>query len=312
MFQILLKGANGDELKKVKHVVQYGVFAAYHLALETSFLADEGASLSELPLKSVITVLPDKPSSIDRSISTIPGFSVPAAGKPQSSDPRSELQNSNKGFISDSGSFTTVASVLKIEGANPVSQSNATCSQPSSVKHTSNPIEYISPFTSLSPPGQGTIDSYHKELSSVCASEDIHDISSKESHLAKTSNGGEALRDNLISNSFSTSEAFGHGGGNGNADGVAFAANLRETPELPSIKYHTDNQNEEVGSSKEEFPPSPSDHQSILVSLSTRCVWKGTVCERAHLFRIKYYGSFDKPLGRFLRDHLFDQVFSTS
>ncbi|PQP97848.1 hypothetical protein Pyn_00371 [Prunus yedoensis var. nudiflora] len=56
----------------------------------------------------------------------------------------------------------------------------------------------------------------------------------------------------------------------------------------------------------EEFPPSPSDHQSILVSLSSRCVWKGTVCERSHLFRIKYYGSFDKPLGRFLRDHLFD------
>ena len=27
-FQILLRGANGDELKKVKHVVQYGVFAA--------------------------------------------------------------------------------------------------------------------------------------------------------------------------------------------------------------------------------------------------------------------------------------------
>ena len=62
-------------------------------------------------------------------------------------------------------------------------------------------------------------------------------------------------------------------------------------------------------SSKEEFPPSPSNHQSILVSLSTRCVWKSTVCERAHLFRIKYYGSSDKPLGRFLREQLFDQVF---
>ncbi|KAK9120756.1 hypothetical protein Syun_018373 [Stephania yunnanensis] len=35
---ILLKGANGEELKKVKHVIQYGVFAAYHLPLETFFL----------------------------------------------------------------------------------------------------------------------------------------------------------------------------------------------------------------------------------------------------------------------------------
>lgn len=77
LFQILLRGANGDELKKVKHVVQYGIFAAYHLALETSFLADEGASLPELPFNTPITVaLPDKPSGIDRSISTIPGVSL--------------------------------------------------------------------------------------------------------------------------------------------------------------------------------------------------------------------------------------------
>ncbi|KAL4270060.1 hypothetical protein GQ457_HM000570 [Hibiscus cannabinus] len=33
----------------LEHVCQYGVFAAYHLALETSFLADEGATLPELP-----------------------------------------------------------------------------------------------------------------------------------------------------------------------------------------------------------------------------------------------------------------------
>ncbi|KAG4379594.1 hypothetical protein GLYMA_16G013500v4 [Glycine max] len=78
------------------------------------------------------------------------------------------------------------------------------------------------------------------------------------------------------------------------------------------VQNHPENlgiTNEEPVLIKEEFPPSPSDHQSILVSLSSRCVWKGTVCERSHLFRIKYYGSFDKPLGRFLRDHLFDQSY---
>ncbi|XP_050368282.1 1-phosphatidylinositol-3-phosphate 5-kinase FAB1A [Argentina anserina] len=297
---ILLKGANGDELKKVKHVVQYGVFAAYHLALETSFLADEGASLPELPLKSVITVLPDKPSSIDRSISIIPGFSVPVAGKPQGLDHNSELQNSNKGFISESGSLTKVQ-------ANSVCSSKAPYSQSSPIRHTLSSMEYTSPFTSSSPPGQDMRDTYRKELSSICASENNKDVSSQEFCPAKTSKAGEALIHNsLISNSFSTSEASGLGGIE-IADDVYIAANLRETPDLPSIKYHADKQNEEVGSSKEEFPPSPSDHQSILVSLSTRCVWKGTVCERAHLFRIKYYGSFDKPLGRFLRDHLFDQ-----
>ncbi|GJX05206.1 1-phosphatidylinositol-3-phosphate 5-kinase FAB1B-like protein [Tanacetum coccineum] len=67
------------------------------------------------------------------------------------------------------------------------------------------------------------------------------------------------------------------------------------------------NAKDEYGSLKDEFPPTPSDNQSILVTLSSRCVAKGTVCERSHLFRIKYYGNFDKPLGRFLRDNLFDQ-----
>ncbi|KAK1308450.1 1-phosphatidylinositol-3-phosphate 5-kinase FAB1B [Acorus calamus] len=82
-YTILLKGASGDELKKVKHAVHYGVFAAYHLAVETSFLADEGASLPEIPFNSPITVaLPDEPFSVERSISTVPGFMVPGRDKP--------------------------------------------------------------------------------------------------------------------------------------------------------------------------------------------------------------------------------------
>ncbi|KAL3632853.1 hypothetical protein CASFOL_025837 [Castilleja foliolosa] len=55
------------------------------------------------------------------------------------------------------------------------------------------------------------------------------------------------------------------------------------------------------------FTYSPSEQESIKVLLSSRCEWKGTVCERSHLLRIKYYDSFDRPLGRFLRDRLFDQ-----
>ena len=73
-----------DELKKIKHVVQYGIFAAYHLALETSFLADEGATLPELPLKSPLTVaLPDKRSTADSSISAVPGFTINVSNSQQ-------------------------------------------------------------------------------------------------------------------------------------------------------------------------------------------------------------------------------------
>lgn len=58
-----------------------------------------------------------------------------------------------------------------------------------------------------------------------------------------------------------------------------------------------------------EYFPGTDNHQSILVSLSSTCIPKGLVCERSHLFRIKFYGSFDKPLGRYLREDLFDQVY---
>ncbi|KAF9616143.1 hypothetical protein IFM89_028609, partial [Coptis chinensis] len=239
---ILLKGANGDELKKVKHVLQYGVFAAYHLALETSFLADEGASLPELPLKSPITVaLPDKPSSIDRSISVVPGFTVASAGKPQGPQTYREPHGPNK--------------ILTSESKSPDSTETKASKDDRSLAI-----------------GVGCFPS-----NGFVASEALGQV------------GVKAIDSNIDQNAISTTQS-------GNS-------------KMTSLQHDSSTYHDEPGLCKEEFPPSPSDHQSILVSLSTRCVWKGTVCERSHLFRIKYYGSFDKPLGRFLRDHLFDQSY---
>lgn len=310
----MLKGANGDELKKVKHVLQYGIFAAYHLALETSFLADEGASLPELSLKSPITVaLPDKPSSITRSISTVPGFTVPATGKPPGPEPISELQKSDEGLMSDRVSSTNSDPICKLEGAYSTGLSEVLCSHPIYAEPTSCSRESTSSLTCLSPSGQDSSASYYSELSSNCASVENNRVGPKESFQAITANTKEAIvYDNLISNSFSTSEALQQCVRASHTDGNVLGANHLGSPDLGSSKEDSNNQNEGMGPSKEDFPPSPSDHQSILVSLSTRCVWKGTVCERAHRFRIKYYGSFDKPLGRFLRDNLFDQVFLLS
>ncbi|KAG0458332.1 hypothetical protein HPP92_023489 [Vanilla planifolia] len=53
---------------------------------------------------------------------------------------------------------------------------------------------------------------------------------------------------------------------------------------------------------------STNDNQSILVSLSSTCIPKGAVCERSQLLRIKFYGRFDRPLGTYLLDELFDQT----
>ncbi|KAI7728344.1 hypothetical protein M8C21_001822 [Ambrosia artemisiifolia] len=232
---ILLRGASGDELKKVKHVVQYGVFAAYHLALETSFLADEGASLPELPLNAVLTVaLPDKPSNIDRSISTIPGFTTPTNEKPQGTETHS---------VSMSEMFSIISY------------------KPETGPNGPKPSPFLPSVASLK---LNALEGTGGDLNSSRTRREL---------------------DTKATNGFKPN----------------FTISVDRTTSDGSFLKSDEK------SGKEEFPPSPSDNQSILVSLSSRCVWKGTVCERSHLFRIKYYGNFDKPLGRFLRDDLFDQ-----
>ncbi|XP_068657830.1 1-phosphatidylinositol-3-phosphate 5-kinase FAB1B-like isoform X2 [Aristolochia californica] len=294
---ILLKGANGDELKKVKHVIQYGIFAAYHLALETSFLADEGASLPELPLKSPITVaLPDKPSSIGRSISTIPGFVAPNSKQSQSD---LDLQKLNQ--------------VVQLDQPVDKRKEPASSVTPKSL---SSPIpETLSDLIKPCSPAPSNQKQFCNE-NDVWAPQFTQHVDRGEPPFHPSSN--------LSAYEFEGREIFGRatemstGGriGPGDvmldegrvvADCIDTTGNKNGSSEMGLCQDNI--LKEEQLSAKEEFPPSPSDHQSILVSLSTRCVWKGTVCERAHLFRIKYYGSFDKPLGRFLRDHLFDQCF---
>ncbi|OVA05249.1 FYVE zinc finger [Macleaya cordata] len=313
---ILLKGANGDELKKVKHVVQYGIFAAYHLALETSFLADEGASLPELPLKSPITVaLPDNPSNIGRSISTIPGFTVSTTGQAQGPEPRGEPQKPNKILSEDLALPSQNSTISKCDLT--LSQSSFKSPWSQYTGPASSFMNSPGSFSSLSPPGKFISGPFSDELSSYYAYEKKSKVAFGESLEARASafdSGRGTAADHFGANDIRALEATGQGGaviGNppSNSNSNSMVVSELGTSELATLEQDHNNYHEEPGSSKEEFPQCTTDHQSILVSLSTRCVWKGTVCERAHLFRIKYYGSSDKPLGRFLRDHLFDQSY---
>ncbi|XP_047340766.1 1-phosphatidylinositol-3-phosphate 5-kinase FAB1B [Impatiens glandulifera] len=280
---ILLRGANGDVLKKIKHVVQYGVFAAYHLALETSFLADEGASLPELPLNSPITVaLPDNPPNIGRSISTVSGFVVSLDGKTQGSLRGSELQR-----------FSSVPTTPNTP-AHSVSQLGFPGGPASvNINFPSNSINSANSFPPVSISGQVTLNSFHVLQSPTIVSEEGNAVNWRVYSEANSPTGNEG--DQYIGNRFLSSQAVGPSGENLNST-TGFEVNA--VPQGAIIHEE---------SSSEAFPPSPSDHQSILVSSSSRCVLKRSVCVKSHLLRIKYYGNSDKPLGRFLRDHLFNQ-----
>lgn len=236
----MLKGASRRELKKIKNVVQYGVFAAYHLSLETSFLADEGATLPKIT----------QGHTADLAISTIPGsFDVPNL----------EVQYGE-----------SVAINLEPEGSEP--------------------------FTGHFGPGH------------------VSDLSSSSMDCVFKNVLHGAAGDYLTSKDGFNSTPY-----QCKDKPTACLSDVRCIPHPETLPINAMQPKEiqelekcermDVNDVSSEYFSAADSHQSILVSFSSHCVLKGTVCERSRLMRIKFYGCFDKPLGRYLRDDLFDQVF---
>ncbi|GAB2225600.1 hypothetical protein Droror1_Dr00006397 [Drosera rotundifolia] len=285
---ILLRGASVDELKKVKHVIQYSVFAAYHLALETSFLADEGASLPEVPLNEPITVaLPKESLSIDRSITTVPYFT---AATKEKQDPINSPEISNDISASEKPLPSDFASMYNVESAKSIASEKKTCLRSSSMRCSSSRSSYLNGVSYIS-----EADEWKRveELLGGQTFSNVEDYVGVDNLVGHDHGSLDARRPN----------ALGERTDQSNCGSFQFGVPASGAMSLQQEGH----EGGDPVSTKEEFPPSPSDHLSILVQLSSRCVWKGTVCERAHLFRIKYYGGSDKPLGRFLQDLLFDQ-----
>ncbi|XP_075633057.1 putative 1-phosphatidylinositol-3-phosphate 5-kinase FAB1C [Castanea sativa] len=231
---VLLKGTCRDELKKVKHVVQYAVFAAYHLSLETSFLADEGASLPKMTLKHSIAV-PERTTTPDLVISVVPNS-----------------------FASTSCPEVTDDSVQdeEIVGLNPA------------IKGLELLGRHLDP---------------------------VHPTGSMDCRVGTAPS--DACYDDLTSSLGLDSSAL-----NQCEDFKSMAQDQMLAGEMNGSTRSERADENEVSS---EYFSAAETHQSILVSFSSHCVLKGIVCERSRLLRIKFYGCFDKPLGRYLRDDLF-------
>lgn len=243
---VLLRGINREELRKIKHVVQYASFAAYHLSRETSFLADEGATLPKVPSDPAITV-PRKlmnPDSCVSKTSTIPGAYQTIVGEHQEVKACSNSAE-NCFFVCSDTSF-----------------------QQGDINFVNMPC----------------FSSAHSEL------EGHYSIGPKE-----YCESSDSPKDKKVSHLKEAEYTFGV---TRKLDGQFRKVNEQEKPNT--------NAGNEIP--REYF--STADNQSILVSLSTTSILKGTTCTPSQLLRIKFYGSFDKPLGRYLRDDLFDQATS--
>lgn len=250
---VLLRGMRREELKKVKHVVQYAVFAAYHLSLETSFLADEGASLPKMTLKHSIAI-PER-TATDNAISLIPPTNFHATTDASAQD---------EGPMDLIPQHVGSKSLIHLDTSNipPLFPGSADCRF-----------------------GNTLFDAYCDDLVPNLGLDSFPVSRLEDQKMRMTSTSGV--------NNFSQPDL--------QETIEQEERQLRETNEFTKSERVDD---DEVSS---EYFSATDTHQSILVSFSSRCVVKGIVCERSRLLRIKFYGSFDKPLGRYLRDELFDQ-----
>ncbi|KAK3040728.1 hypothetical protein RJ639_029250, partial [Escallonia herrerae] len=244
---VLLKGSCKEELKKIKHVIQYAVFAAYHLSLETSFLADEGATLPKTTVKPSI-VIPER-TTPENTASAVSSTAVLTTYKE----------------VVDDKIFSEGSSSLRLELRE---QELSVCINPrdntsSSPKHCR--VEHV------------YADAFNDDLATTLAPVDLQPTVSP----SKSRNQPQEVPMKIIGQE----ERFSG-----------------QPSELTKVQGPVEIQ------TSGEFCSATDSHQSILVSFSSRCVLNGSVCERSRLLRIKFYGCFDKPLGKYLHDDLFDRT----
>ncbi|CAL5081388.1 unnamed protein product [Urochloa decumbens] len=259
---VLLRGNCLEELKKIKRAMQLAVFAAYHLSLETSFLADEGATVPRIPSMSVINP-PDLQTHGDYVSGRLADHSIP--DNLDAEEKYTHNATISQIFENISASSTLLPFDGVCQGTVPECRASKF------------PVDHVnSQDLSISCHQSGfrtscavthSDDSY-KSLQSSIASEACHDSASSTEPCLSENNRSHPSIDNLQSGNIDVKDELSAGYLSG-----------------------TDN------------------NQSILVSLSSTCIPKSLACERSHLLRIKFYGSFDKPLGRYLREDLFDQAY---
>ncbi|KAK4490086.1 hypothetical protein RD792_000741 [Penstemon davidsonii] len=221
---ILLKGANSDELKRIKCVVRCAVVMAYHLMLETSFLLDQSAMFSTIP--------PSDSENNSTSTLDIPIFN----GFHEMGSSESNLSLSVEPY--NAANFPGISLSTSIQ---KVMDDN---------------------FPVFDGRNQDGLDEYGIQISSAPETVDQYDEKPK----------------------------------------------VRS--EEPSDTQNHSDSGEEQMHSKDEIS-SVLDSESILVLMSSCNASRGTICEQRHFSHIKFYRSFDVPLGKFLRDNLLNQVFQT-
>lgn len=320
---ILLKGSHSEELKKIKCVVQCAVVMAYHFILETSFLVHQKVMFSTLAFGGVadISLANEQFPSIVSETSSMPHggqSNISCASANEVDVPKSDGYKAGSSQVEESTSETASSRVLKIPISNVVHEEKSAVAEGATAKaaviDTSHYLETETHDARLVVGSQPAV-SYVPHTMFKDALERVSIISPSTYEQVSTYislSGGEPKANTAPSVSVSvspTEELANRGVIEMKVNSGEDLANYSQALST-SCAAHGDarkiDDGEDYIQPKDEIS-SVLDSESILVLMSSRNASRGTICEQSHLSHIKFYRNFDVPLGKFLRDNLFNQ-----
>ncbi|XP_009764024.1 putative 1-phosphatidylinositol-3-phosphate 5-kinase FAB1D isoform X1 [Nicotiana sylvestris] len=280
---ILLMGSNSVELKKIKRVVKDdAIVVAYNLILETSFLLDQKAMFSTLPLSQEVnlTLGNETPSVTDGQgiISNVEEHVDEASSSSTVDIPISSGFHEEINHMLD-----TESDSLPYEPYNPVVLSGLS-SISSSVRRI---VGDRFPLFSTSRQSMSSYLSFNGATKDDQGRADV-----------QVSNVPDLINHNDAEQKPSSNEV------------NAPEKELYHTPLVPqeeSLESQVSGEKLEDQEHMKDDMASSLDSESILILMSRRNASRGTMCEHSRFSRIKFYRDFDIPLEKFLQDNLLNQ-----
>ncbi|KAG0488067.1 hypothetical protein HPP92_006614 [Vanilla planifolia] len=287
---ILLNGSNSEELKKIKRALQCTVFTAYSLILETSFFADQKTFFFNMNSAREVNVV--SPAEM------VSSFNLDAMN----------ISNLSHG----KNSLAVVPSADDIE----------------------IPISDASITDSINDPGfkfrESSMDSSMLIESSITCCGDntmhgnIHNIGDSQLYVSDVPASDDLIvGENLspLSSQFMSSN-FGFSENEHDDERSALVSPLEtidhekhlyeDVHKKSDREFYIDEFIQNAKVQNEDDVESGLEPQSILVLMFRYCMTKQVACEDCHLKRIKFYGNFDLPLGRYLTNILLSQKLTCS
>ncbi|TVU43798.1 hypothetical protein EJB05_10293, partial [Eragrostis curvula] len=313
---ILLRGANSEELKKIKQVMHFTVFAAYHLILETSFFEDQRVFLNDKDVSKENSITPTGgPSTIAHDVAATgfpshdesPALRLYHATSNGYADVTKSLRS--PGSVDAPSSITSISSIELGDGAGI----QYDLRPPQNGERLTPPVKELRklfadmlchqniylPVTSLQEANDNQKE-VKVESGQQKVSNGVH-VGPKVEEPAVSSENGECTND--LQKPEITQELMPAG---------TTCDKNEESPVIVENGEHNTNiiiKDKYVDGDQAD---DSLDSHSILILMSSQCITKQAICEQSHLSRIKYYGNFDVSLGRYLQDILQNQNLSCS